>query len=231
MAADMTEQDRHASSRSGARSAVPPSSAQTLIGLGLNKIGRRSTLEDTPAVRGMIAKVAHLVRVVDDASEGAKRDETQRHLATMPARPRTACASAAASARARARPAVAASRARRPAPASPSRASRAARCRCIVACRSAASNPFSTDYNEVNLGRIQQAVDAGKLDARRTVTIEALIAAGVFAKPRDGVKILGQWRTQGQARLRGRARVEVGVARDREGRRLGDAARRSPPQA
>ena len=38
---------------------------QTLIGLRLNKIGRRSTLEDTPAVRGMIAKVAHLLRVID----------------------------------------------------------------------------------------------------------------------------------------------------------------------
>ena len=37
----------------------------TLVGLRLNKIGRRSTLEDTPAVRGMIAKVAHLIRVVD----------------------------------------------------------------------------------------------------------------------------------------------------------------------
>ncbi len=37
----------------------------TLVGLGLNKIGRRKSLEDTPAVRGMIAKVAHLVRVVD----------------------------------------------------------------------------------------------------------------------------------------------------------------------
>jgi large subunit ribosomal protein L30 len=37
----------------------------TLIGLNLNKIGRRSSLEDTPAVRGMIAKVAHLIRVVD----------------------------------------------------------------------------------------------------------------------------------------------------------------------
>jgi large subunit ribosomal protein L30 len=37
----------------------------TLIGLGLNKIGRRKSLEDTPAVRGMIAKVAHLVRVVE----------------------------------------------------------------------------------------------------------------------------------------------------------------------
>jgi len=37
----------------------------TLVGLGLNKIGRRKSLEDTPAVRGMIAKVAHLVRVVE----------------------------------------------------------------------------------------------------------------------------------------------------------------------
>ncbi|GLI94572.1 50S ribosomal protein L15 [Methylocystis echinoides] len=52
-------------------------------------------------------------------------------------------------------------------------------------------NPFSTDYNEVNIGRIQQAVDAGKLDAKAAVTVDALIAAGLIAKPRDGVKILG----------------------------------------
>jgi len=36
---------------------------QTLIGLGLNKIGRTKTLEDTPCVRGMIRKVSHLVQV------------------------------------------------------------------------------------------------------------------------------------------------------------------------
>jgi large subunit ribosomal protein L15 len=53
-------------------------------------------------------------------------------------------------------------------------------------------NPFSTNYNEVNLGRIQLAVEAGKLDASAPVTIESLIAAGVISKPRDGVKILGQ---------------------------------------
>lgn len=39
---------------------------QTLIGLGLNKKNRQRTLEDTPAVRGMIRKVSHLVRVVDE---------------------------------------------------------------------------------------------------------------------------------------------------------------------
>ena len=38
----------------------------TLVGLGLNKMHRRSELEDMPSVRGMISKVAHLVRVVDE---------------------------------------------------------------------------------------------------------------------------------------------------------------------
>ena len=39
---------------------------ETLIGLGLNRIGRIAELPDTPSTRGMIAKVAHLVRVVDE---------------------------------------------------------------------------------------------------------------------------------------------------------------------
>jgi len=51
--------------------------------------------------------------------------------------------------------------------------------------------PFAKDYNEVNLGRIQAAVDAGKLAREAPVTIDALIAAGVCTKRRDGVKILG----------------------------------------
>ncbi len=41
------------------------SQRETLVGLRLNRIGRVSQLEDTPSVRGMIAKVAHLVRVVE----------------------------------------------------------------------------------------------------------------------------------------------------------------------
>jgi large subunit ribosomal protein L30 len=43
----------------------PGSQRAALKGLGLNRIGRRSQVVDTPANRGMIAKVAHLVRVVD----------------------------------------------------------------------------------------------------------------------------------------------------------------------
>jgi len=45
----------------------PRDQRATLVGLGLNKIRRRRILPDTPAVRGMINKVAHLVRVVDEA--------------------------------------------------------------------------------------------------------------------------------------------------------------------
>ena len=44
----------------------PGDQRATLVGLGLNKMHRRRTLEDTPAVRGMIRKVQHLVRVFDE---------------------------------------------------------------------------------------------------------------------------------------------------------------------
>jgi len=54
------------------------------------------------------------------------------------------------------------------------------------------TNLFARELNEVNLGRIQQAVEAGKLDAAGAVTVDALVAAGVITrKARDGVKILG----------------------------------------
>ena len=43
------------------------SQRETLVGLGLNKIGRIKDLPDTPATRGMIRKISHLVRVVGDA--------------------------------------------------------------------------------------------------------------------------------------------------------------------
>ncbi len=46
----------------------PKDQQATLIGLGLNKMHRRSTLQDTPEVRGMIAKVHHLVRIVDESA-------------------------------------------------------------------------------------------------------------------------------------------------------------------
>lgn len=50
----------------GSPSRRPDIQRQTLIGLGLNKLHRVRELEDTPAVRGMIHKVRHLVRLVDE---------------------------------------------------------------------------------------------------------------------------------------------------------------------
>jgi large subunit ribosomal protein L30 len=44
----------------------PEIQKQTLVGLGLNKLHRQRTLPDTPEVRGMIGKVRHLVRVVEE---------------------------------------------------------------------------------------------------------------------------------------------------------------------
>lgn len=53
-------------------------------------------------------------------------------------------------------------------------------------------NPFRARYNEVNLGRIQAAIEAGRLDPATPVTVEALMAAGVVGQPHDGVRLLGK---------------------------------------
>ena len=53
--------------RTASGCSIPRRQRQTLVGLGLNKLHRSATLPDTPAVRGMIEKVKHLVRVEDAA--------------------------------------------------------------------------------------------------------------------------------------------------------------------
>ena len=54
------------------------------------------------------------------------------------------------------------------------------------------NNVFRKDYVEVNLGRLQEAIDAGKLDAQKPVDSAAMLAAGVISKLRDGVRILAK---------------------------------------
>ena len=51
---------------------------------------------------------------------------------------------------------------------------------------------FRKNYVEVNLGRIQSAVDTGKLDSKKPVDAAMLVEAGVISKARDGVRILGK---------------------------------------
>ena len=54
------------------------------------------------------------------------------------------------------------------------------------------TNIFRKKYVEVNLGLLQTAIDAGKLDASKPVDSAALLGAGVISKPRDGVRILAK---------------------------------------
>jgi large subunit ribosomal protein L15 len=54
------------------------------------------------------------------------------------------------------------------------------------------NNPFAKTFAEVNLWRIEQAIAAGKLDAKKAIDGEALVAAGVVRRVLDGVKLLGK---------------------------------------
>ena len=69
--------------------------------------------------------------------------------------------------------------------------------------------PSRVVYNEVNLSRIQSAIDAGKLDPAQTINADALFKAGVVTHPRDGVKILGS------GELKAKANFDVAAASKR----------------
>lgn len=51
--------------QTGSSTRRPKDQHATLVGLGLGRIGKQKTLEDTPSVRGMIHKVAHMVEIVE----------------------------------------------------------------------------------------------------------------------------------------------------------------------
>jgi large subunit ribosomal protein L15 len=50
---------------------------------------------------------------------------------------------------------------------------------------------FARKLNEINLGRLQQAIDAGRLDAAGKIDAEALVKAGILRRAKDGVRVLG----------------------------------------
>jgi large subunit ribosomal protein L15 len=54
------------------------------------------------------------------------------------------------------------------------------------------NNPFAKEFAEVNLWRIEQAIAAGKLDPKKPVDAEALVASGILRRAKDGVKLLGK---------------------------------------
>jgi large subunit ribosomal protein L15 len=73
------------------------------------------------------------------------------------------------------------------------------------------TNIFAKDYNVVSVGRVQQAIDAGKLDASAAVTVETLKAAGVVKRVRDGVRLVsdGELKTAVTFEIAGASKAAV----------------------
>jgi large subunit ribosomal protein L15 len=54
------------------------------------------------------------------------------------------------------------------------------------------NNPFAKQFAEVNLWRLEQAVAAGKLDVKKAIDADVLIASGIVRRAKDGIKLLGK---------------------------------------
>src|ERR1700733_10642925 len=65
-------------------------------------------------------------------------------------------------------------------------------------------NIFAKEYAELNLGRLQAAIEAGRIDTKQPITAETLVKAGIVAKAHDGIRLLGKGEIK--------AKVEVTVA-------------------
>ena len=74
------------------------------------------------------------------------------------------------------------------------------------------TNIFRKDYVEVNLGRVQAAIDAGKLDSKKPVDAATLVAAGVISKARDGVRILGKGELKSKVELHAAGASQTAIA-------------------
>jgi large subunit ribosomal protein L15 len=51
--------------------------------------------------------------------------------------------------------------------------------------------PFAKEFNEISVGKVQEAIDSGRLDAKEAVTVAALVNAGLVRRAKDGVRLLG----------------------------------------
>jgi large subunit ribosomal protein L15 len=60
------------------------------------------------------------------------------------------------------------------------------------------NNIFAKKFNELNLGKIQAAVDSGRLDGKKPITVEALKEAGLIRRAKDGVRLLGAGEIKGK---------------------------------
>ena len=72
-------------------------------------------------------------------------------------------------------------------------------------------NPTAKHYAAVNIGRLQRAIDAGKIDVKQTVNAGALIGAGIVSRPKDGVRLLakGELNTQVNIEVTGASKAAI----------------------
>jgi len=94
------------------------------------------------------------------------------------------------------------------------------------------NNIFRKRYVVVNLGRLQAAVDAGKLDAKKPVDQAALTAAGVITNPRDGIRLLAKGALKAKLNITVAGASKAAVAAvERVGGSLAVTAPATPPAA
>ena len=82
------------------------------------------------------------------------------------------------------------------------------------------------DFNAVNLGLIQTAIDAGRIDAGQPIDLQSLVAAGVLRRPKDGLRDPGRWRVFRQNQFDGRPRHRICTRVDRKSGRFNHDCRK-----
>lgn len=74
------------------------------------------------------------------------------------------------------------------------------------------NNIFARELSEINLGRLQKAIDDGKIDAKKTITTAILVDAGIAAKAKDGLKLLGTGEIKAKIQIEVEAASKSAVA-------------------
>ena len=72
-------------------------------------------------------------------------------------------------------------------------------------------NPFRREYVEVNLGRLQAAIDAGRIDPAQPIDVDQLRAAGLLRRPLDGVRLLAEGELTSAIRIKAAGATQVNL--------------------
>ncbi|MER2520392.1 MAG: 50S ribosomal protein L15 [Bdellovibrionales bacterium] len=74
------------------------------------------------------------------------------------------------------------------------------------------NNIFARELSEINLGRLQKAIDDGKVDAKNAITTSMLVKAGIAAKAKDGLKLLGNGAIKAKLQIEVEAASQSAIA-------------------